>query len=58
MVLLQQTISWALAFQGVVWDVPRVAENQMIHYVLFLCWPFVKVGVANDENLVKFRLIR
>ena len=40
MVLLQQAISWALAFESVVWDVPRIAENQSIHY------HFVKASMA------------
>ena len=51
MVLLQQAISWALAFESVVWDVPRIAENQSIHY------HFVKASMCPVQWIILLFLL-
>ena len=43
MVLLQQAISGALAFESVVWDVARIAGIQIIHY------HFVRASMAKTS---------
>ena len=62
MVLLQQTISWALAFQSVVWDVARIAEIQIIHWdvariagIKDIHFHFVRASIAKTSCYIAFK---